>query len=146
MTVINGSTGAIIKSVGVGAYNPDSIVHDSDNGLMYVANAGSDSVSAINPNTLTTVGPGINVRPAESISNVIPGGLSYDPNRAEVYVPTYYASAAFVIGDVPGPIHLSVSRSTTEIGLPIQFLTNVSGGTPNFPRNCAGFYDVKDAF
>lgn len=138
VTVINGSTGAIIGSVGVGAYYPDSIVYDSANGLMYVANAGSDSVSAINPNTLTTVGPGIDVSPPELPSYAIPGGLSYDPNRAEVYVQTYYASAAFVIGDVPGPIHLSVSRSTTEVGLPIQFLTNVSGGSTPYAYSYSG--------
>ena len=137
VTVLNASSGTTIGSVPVGRL-PVSMVLDSSNGLVYVANIGSDNLSVIDPTNLSRVGPGINVRPVDSPGNIAPLGLSYDPGRAEVYVPTIFASALFVVGNVPGPIRLSVSSPETEVGIPVQFVLNAAGGTPPYSYAYSG--------
>lgn len=142
VTVINRSSGRSIGSVAVGFF-PDSMVLDSGNGLVYVANLGSDNLSVIDPADLKLVGPGVNVLPPDAPSNVAPLGLSYDPVRAEVYVPTLFASALFVVANVPGLASLTISSPETEVGVTVQLVTSISGGTPPYsyaygglPRGC----------
>ena len=131
VTVLNGSSGTRIGSVSVGFF-PHSMVLDSGNGLVYVANMGSDNLSVVDPSSLTRVGPGINVLPLDAPGNVAPLGLSFDPVRAEVYVPTLFASALFVVANVPGPASLTVSSPETEVGVPVQLVATVSGGVPPY--------------
>ena len=135
VTVLNGSTGRPLGSVWVG-YFPDSIVYDPANGLMYVSIALSDNVTPIDPATLHLVGHGIWLY-AGGPSNLGPLGMSYDPVTQEVDVPTVDGNAMFTIGNVPGPV-LAVSSNRTDIQVPVEFFTNVTGGTAPFRYNYTG--------
>ncbi|MCI4327735.1 MAG: hypothetical protein L3K16_08930 [Thermoplasmata archaeon] len=142
LTVINTTTGSSINSIGVGLL-PSSVVFDTANGLVYVANTGSDTVSVVDPVTLSPAGPPIGVLPATAPANVGPVGLSIDPGTSEVYVPTLFGNAVFVIANLPGPIRLTVTTAIPEADVPLALSTNASGGQPPYffrysalPRGC----------
>ena len=87
--MINGRTGTVTGTIGVGAY-PDALAVSPQTGAVYVTNAYDNTVSVINgkTNTVTsTVGVGDQ-----------PVGVAVSPRTGKVYVTNFYDNTVSVIG------------------------------------------------
>ncbi len=88
VTVVNGTSNEIVTNISVGAY-PEAIVDDPDNGLLYVANLGSNNLSVLR---------------AASDSNVrtiplgrAPTGLAFDPSSGDLLVTDSQSNVVVVL-------------------------------------------------
>jgi YVTN family beta-propeller protein len=78
LSVINGTTNALVDEVSLDTIAPSSIIYNTANNYIYVTNMGSNTVSVINGTTNTIV------------SNIPvglgPNGIAYNQNNGDVYV------------------------------------------------------------
>ena len=88
VSVINGTTNAVVANVtaisseeggGSGFFSPAGIAYNSDNGNLYVANRGSDTVSVINGSTNSLID-------VISMDAIAPSGIVYNPANNYIYV------------------------------------------------------------
>ena len=88
VSVINGTTNAVVANVtaisseeggGSGFFSPAGIAYNSDNGNLYVANRGSDTVSVINGSTNSLMD-------VISMDAIAPSGIVYNPANNYIYV------------------------------------------------------------
>ncbi|MCI4352590.1 MAG: YncE family protein [Thermoplasmata archaeon] len=78
-----------LPNIGVGT-NPYDTAYDTTNGYVYVANLGSNNVTAIDGATDNVVVPGIGV-------GTNPLGITYDPSNGYLYVTNYGSNNVTVI-------------------------------------------------
>ena len=86
VSVINGTTNAIVANVtaatregeGSSFFSPAGIAYDSDNGNVYVANRGSDTISVINGSTNSLIDE-------ISMDTVAPSGIVYNAANNLIY-------------------------------------------------------------
>ena len=113
VTVLNGSTGAVIAEVAVGA-NPDAMVLDPY-GDVYVANSGSNNLSVISTTT-------------QALTATIPDGaqpcaLAFSTDSREVYVANFGSGTVSVIDP---------ATHTVVTSLPVGDGDDaIAGGLPN---------------
>ena len=88
VSVVNGTTNAVVSNVtstsaeeggGSGFFSPAGIAYNSDNGNLYVANRGSDTVSVINGSTNSLVNE-------ITLDTIAPSGIIYNAANNYIYV------------------------------------------------------------
>ena len=93
-----------VKTIGVGN-NPMGIVFDSSNGVVYTSNAGSSSISLINPKTNSVV--------KTIVAGASPRCISTDPLNGKIYV------ANEISGNISG-INTATNNITESINVGLQ--------------------------
>jgi YVTN family beta-propeller protein len=78
LSVINGTTNALVDEVSLDTIAPSSIIYNAANNYIYVTNMGSNTVSVINGTTNTIV--------ANIPVGLGPNGIAYNQNNGDVYV------------------------------------------------------------
>jgi YVTN family beta-propeller protein len=78
LSVINGTTNALVDEVSLDTIAPSSIIYNTANNYIYVTNMGSNTVSVINGTTNTIV--------ANIPVGLGPNGIAYNQNNGDVYV------------------------------------------------------------
>jgi YVTN family beta-propeller protein len=99
VSVINGTTNAVVTNVtfttreesgGYGFFSPAGIAYNSDNGNLYVANRGSDTISVINGSTNSIIDE-------ISMDTVAPSGIIYNAVNNYIYVTSAGSNTVSVI-------------------------------------------------
>jgi YVTN family beta-propeller protein len=141
LTVVNLSQQKSVGSVAVG-FTPVAIAFDPANGYLYVANGYSYNLTVVNGSSRTQVTPGISVTVGYAES--YPTSLTYDPLTQEVFVPTSFTSAVYVVGNTPEITSATVAPALAEVGVPVQAQAMVEYGTQPYvvgysglPRGCS---------
>jgi YVTN family beta-propeller protein len=114
VSVIDGSTNAVLTTVPVGSY-PSAIAFDSSNGMLYVCNQSSNTVSVIDGSTnkvVSTVAVG-----------TAPDGAAFDSKNKLVYVANDVSGTVSVISPSQAAGSATTSGNTLTSG----------GGIPEFP-------------
>ncbi len=113
--------GAVVATIGVGQ-SPEGLVYDSGNGYVYVANQGSDSVSAISGSTVVA-----NISVGTS-----PLRLAYDSRNGYVYVTDWTSSNVGVISGTKllalVPVGELPSNLVVDPSNGYVYVTNEGGG------------------
>jgi YVTN family beta-propeller protein len=78
LSVINGTTNALVDEVSLDTIAPSSIIYNAANNYIYVTNMGSNTVSVINGTTNSIV--------ANIPVGLGPNGIAYNQNNGDVYV------------------------------------------------------------
>ena len=108
---VNGTTGKINSTIPVGL-GPRSVAYDSANGLLYVANAGSNNLTVINPVTQTTV---------RSISTSFgPSSIAVDNVTDLVYITNWNSNETTVIDGGSNTFHAGIPVGGTPSGVAID--------------------------
>jgi YVTN family beta-propeller protein len=126
VTLVNATTGIPSGSIQA-AFGARALCIDPSNGYLYVANAGSSNLTVINLSARAQVPPGIAVDawPQQSY----PTTITYDPIEQDLIVPTVYASALYVVGDVPSVVSTLVTPRVDEVNRSLTIRSTVVGGT-----------------
>lgn len=134
VTVINGTTDAVVASIAVGS-GPDGVTYDGENGFLYVADGASDNISVINGATESIV---------TSIAGESgPDGLVYDPENGYLYVANAYSGSVSIV--TSGPAIPTYSVSFSEIGLSAGKSWSVTfAGETNYPDVDSGNISLYD--
>src|ERR687889_282971 len=82
VSVINGTTNTIVATIPVGK-NPQAIAYNPANGLLYVANALSDTLSIINGTSNIVID---NITSGAAGNLFSPTGIAYDSDNNNIYV------------------------------------------------------------
>ncbi|HEV2173276.1 MAG TPA: YncE family protein [Nitrospira sp.] len=129
VTFVNLTSGVSDGSV-LTAFGARALCIDPANGYLYVANAASSNLTIINLSTRDHVAPGIQVDawPDQSY----PTTITYDPIEQDLVIPTVFASAIYVVGDLPSLVSLNVSPNPGEVGVNTDVTVQGSGGTPPY--------------
>ena len=136
VSVINGTTNAVVANVtsatregeGSGFFSPAGIAYDSDNGNVYVANRGSDTISVINGSTNLLIDE-------ISMDTVAPSGIVYNAANNLIYatsegsnrVSMINGTTNTVVATIPvglGPTGIAYDQSNGNV-----FVSNSANGT-----------------
>ena len=100
VSVINGTTNSVIKTVSVGS-GPQGVAYDPSNGYVYVTNLGSNSVSVIN---------GANNSVIKTVSvGSYPAGVAFDSSNGYVYVAICGSNSVSVINGTTNSVIKTIS-------------------------------------
>ena len=136
VSVINGTSNAVVANVtsatregeGSGFFSPAGIAYDSDNGNVYVANRGSDTISVINGSTNLLIDE-------ISMDTVAPSGIVYNAANNFIYatsegsnrVSMINGTTNTVVATIPvglGPTGIAYDQSDGNV-----FVSNSANGT-----------------
>ena len=136
VSVINGTSNAVVANVtsatregeGSGFFSPAGIAYDSDNGNVYVANRGSDTISVINGSTNLLIDE-------ISMDTVAPSGIVYNAANNLIYatsegsnrVSMINGTTNTVVATIPvglGPTGIAYDQSNGNV-----FVSNSANGT-----------------
>jgi YVTN family beta-propeller protein len=135
VTFVNLSSGLSDGSVAT-AFGAKALCIDPANGYLYVANAGSSNLTIVNLSSRSQAAPGIPVDqwPEQSY----PTTITYDPIEQDLVIPTVFASAVYVVGDVPSLRALNVSPDPGEVGVATEIVVQGAGGTAPYSVQFSG--------
>jgi YVTN family beta-propeller protein len=137
VSVINGTTNVVVANVtsttseevgGSGLFSPTGIAYNSDNGNLYVANRGSDTISVINGSTNSLIDE-------ISLDAVAPSGIIYNAANNYIYVTNAGSNSVSVINgttntvveNIPvglGPNGIAYDQSNGNV-----YISNFMNGT-----------------
>lgn len=137
VSVINGTTNTVVTNVnfttnegggGSGFFSPAGIAYNSENGNLYVANRGSDTISVINSTTNLIVDE-------IPLNTVAPSGIIYNAANNYIYVTSAGSDSVSVINgttntvisNIPvglGPNGIAYDQSSGNV-----FISNSKNGT-----------------
>jgi YVTN family beta-propeller protein len=129
LSVINGTTNALVDEISVNAIAPSGIVYNAANNYIYVTNMGSNTVSVINGTTnaiVTNIPVGLG-----------PNGIAYNQNNGDVYVANSVNGTISIVGGleniVTGIIPLGINNNPNDISYNVSndrlFVTNTNSST-----------------
>lgn len=108
---VNGTTGKVNSTIPVGL-GPRSVAYDSVNGLLYVANAGSNNLTIYNPRAHVTVG---------SITTGFgPSAVAVDNATDFIYVTSWSSNETTVIDGGSNTFHAGIPVGGTPTGVVVD--------------------------
>jgi len=102
-TLINGNF--VTTAGAINTMHPLGIAYDPSNGYIYVADAGSDTVSVINGTTVIAT-----IRVGSE-----PAGIAYDPSNGYIYVTNWGSGTVSIISTSVSTNSTSISSVTTVV-------------------------------
>lgn len=129
VSVINGTTNALVDEISVDAIAPSGIVYNAANNYIYVTNMGSNTVSVINGTTNTIV--------ANIPVGLGPNGIAYNQNNGDVYVANSINGTISVIdgleNTITSTIPIGANNDPNDISYNVNndrlFVTNTNSST-----------------
>lgn len=112
VTVINTSTGMVVKTIAVGT-NPWGVAVNQMGTLAYVTNLGSNNVSVISTST-NTVTATINVLP-----QLNPAGIAFSPSGKAAYVANSGSGSVSVINPATLTVTKTIPVQTNPVGVAV---------------------------
>jgi YVTN family beta-propeller protein len=109
VSVINGTTNAIVASIPVGK-NPQALVYNPANGLIYTANALSNALSIINGTSNSLVGSII----VGAFPGKNPTGITLNPINNTIYVTNMGSNTVSVINGTTNVVVNNITLATGE--------------------------------
>jgi YVTN family beta-propeller protein len=135
VSVINGTTNALVDEIIVDAIAPSGIVYNAANNYIYVTNIGSNTVSVINGTTNTIV--------ANIPVGLGPNGIAYNQNNGDVYVANSINGTISVIdgleNTITSTIPIGANNVPNDISYDVSndrlFVTNTNSSTVSAIEN-----------
>jgi YVTN family beta-propeller protein len=141
--------GFVVDTIPVGTF-PFDVAFNPDNGFLYVANAGSNTVSVIDPATNTVV--------ATITVGGSPIGIAFNPDNGFMYVANSGSNTVSVINPVTNTVVATIPVGATPFGIAFNpdngflYVTNQGGNTVSviaplsttFSEGCNGTIDTVD--
>jgi YVTN family beta-propeller protein len=116
VSVINGTTNALVDEISVDAVAPSGIVYNAANNYIYVTNMGSNTVSVLNGTTNTIV--------ANIPVGLGPNGIAYNQNNGDVYVANSINGTISVIDGLENTITSTIPIGANNVPNDISYNVN----------------------